>query len=53
MQGKATYVSALGLARAREFAEDLRRQAHTALGGFGHQAARLRELADFIVLRKF
>ena len=52
-QGKATYVSALGLAPAREFAEDLRLQAHTALEGFGLQAARLRELADFIVLRKF
>ena len=53
MQGKATYVSAMGLARAKEFAEDLRRQAHTAIESFGARAARLGQLADFIVLRKF
>jgi farnesyl diphosphate synthase len=53
IQGKATYVSALGLAHAREFAEDLRLQAHTAIESFGDRAARLGELADFIVLRKF
>ncbi len=53
IQGKATYVSEMGLARAREFAEDLRRQAHTALETFGGRAARLGQLADFIVLRKF
>ena len=53
MQGKATYVSAMGLARAKEFAEDLRRQAHTAIDSFGARAARLGQLADFIVLRKF
>jgi farnesyl diphosphate synthase len=53
IQGKATYVSALGLADARAFAEDLRLQAHTAIESFGDRAARLCELADFIVLRKF
>jgi farnesyl diphosphate synthase len=53
MQGKATYVSAMGIARAREFAEDLRMQAHAALAGFGNRAGRLAQLADFIVLRKF
>jgi farnesyl diphosphate synthase len=53
IQGKATYVSALGLADAREFAEDLRIQAHTAIEPFGGRAARLAQLADFIVLRKF
>ena len=53
LQGKATYVSAMGLARAKEFAEDLRQQAHTAIAPFGGRAARLGELADFIVLRKF
>ena len=52
-QGKPTYVSAMGTARAREFAEELRRDAHAALVGFGEHARRLRELADFIVLRKF
>ena len=52
-QGKATYVSSMGLSRAREFAEDLRIQAHTALESFGARASRLGQLADFIVLRKF
>jgi farnesyl diphosphate synthase len=53
MQGKATYVSAMGIARAKEFAEELRVQAHAALAGFGERAGRLAQLADFIVLRKF
>jgi farnesyl diphosphate synthase len=53
MQGKATYVSAMGLSRAKEFAGDLRRQAHTAIEPLGPRAARLGQLADFIVLRKF
>jgi farnesyl diphosphate synthase len=52
-QGKATYVQAMGVARARAFAEELRRAAHAALEGFGERALRLRQLADFIVLRKF
>jgi farnesyl diphosphate synthase len=52
-QGKPTYVSALGSARARAFAEELRRGAHAALAQFGAEALRLRQLADFIVLRKF
>ena len=52
-QGKATYVSAMGLPAARQLAEDLRDQAHGALDGLGDGARRLRELADFIVLRKF
>ena len=51
--GKATYVSLMGLARARELAEELRAQAQAALGGLGAPARRLSELADFIVLRKF
>jgi farnesyl diphosphate synthase len=51
--GKPTYVSLLGLARARELAEELRAEAHQALLPFGERAARLGELADFIVLRKF
>jgi farnesyl diphosphate synthase len=52
-QGKPTYVSALGLARAREMAESLRGDAHAALSGLGARARRLGEVADFIVLRKF
>ncbi|TAK42836.1 MAG: polyprenyl synthetase family protein [Betaproteobacteria bacterium] len=52
-QGKPTYVSALGVGHAREFAEELRQDAHAALAPLGERARRLRELADFIVLRKF
>ncbi|HWA38859.1 MAG TPA: farnesyl diphosphate synthase [Burkholderiales bacterium] len=52
-QGKATYVSLLGVARAREMAEALRAEAHAALEPLGARARRLRELADFVVLRKF
>ena len=52
-QGKPTYVSAMGIAHAKELAEELRREAHEALAGFGARALRLRQLADFIVLRKF
>jgi farnesyl diphosphate synthase len=52
-QGKPTYVSAIGLARARELAQELGSEAHAALEGFGGRARRLAELADFIVLRKF
>ncbi|HEY5638206.1 MAG TPA: farnesyl diphosphate synthase [Burkholderiales bacterium] len=52
-QGKPTYVSALGVARARAFAEELRAEAQGALGVLGARAARLAALADFIVLRKF
>lgn len=52
-QGKATYVSALGLGRARQLADDLRAEALAALEGLGSRAQRLAQLADFIVLRKF
>jgi farnesyl diphosphate synthase len=52
-QGKPTYVSALGVGRARELADELRAEAHTALQSFGDRASRLAQLADFIVLRQF
>jgi farnesyl diphosphate synthase len=52
-QEKPTYVSILGLARTRALAEEMRTEAHAALSSFGAAAARLHELADFIVLRKF
>ncbi len=52
-QGKSTYVTAMGASRAREFAEELRRDAHAALRELGARGRRLAELADFIVLRKF
>ncbi len=50
---KPTYVSALGLARAKALAEELRKDAHVALTSLGSAAHRLGDLADFIVLRKF
>lgn len=50
---KPTYVSLLGLAGAKEMAQRLHREALDTLDGFGEPALRLRELADFIVLRKF
>ena len=50
---KPTYVSAIGVSRAKELAQDLRHNALNALAGFGERALRLRQLADFIVLRKF
>jgi len=52
-QGKPTYVSLLGIAQAREWAERLRQDAHAALAPFGERASQLRGLADFIVLRSF
>ncbi|SOY47893.1 geranyltranstransferase (=farnesyldiphosphate synthase) [Cupriavidus taiwanensis] len=48
---KPTYVSLLGLEPARELAGSLRAEAYEALAGFGERAARLRDLADLIVLR--
>jgi farnesyl diphosphate synthase len=50
---KPTYVSAIGVTRARKLAEEMRRDALATLTGFGERALRLRQLADFIVLRKF
>jgi farnesyl diphosphate synthase len=50
---KPTYVSLLGIQEARNMAQRLHREALEALAGFGDAAQRLRELADFIVLRKF
>ena len=51
--GKPTYVAALGAAAARGLAQELRADAHAALGPLGSRGERLRSLADFIVLRKF
>ena len=50
---KPTYVSLLGLASAREFAENLRTQALDALAVFEGRATRLIALTDFITHRKF
>jgi farnesyl diphosphate synthase len=50
---KPTYVSVLGLERAREFAADLRAQACAALAVFGERGERLIALTDFIAHRQF
>jgi farnesyl diphosphate synthase len=50
---KPTYVSAMGVVRARDLAQELRQNALDAIAGFGEGGLRLRQLADFIVLRKF
>lgn len=50
---KPTYVSLLGIQGAREMAQRLHREALETLEEYGDKAQRLRELADFIVLRKF
>ena len=52
-QNKPTYVSVLGVAESKKLAAELRAEALAALDAFGARARRLRELADFIVLRKF
>jgi farnesyl diphosphate synthase len=49
---KPTYVSLLGVTRAREMAHELHHDALAALDGF-KQSQHLRELADFILQRQF
>lgn len=50
-ENKPTYVSLLGLDGAQAFAHELRHAALESIAPLGPQAARLTELADFIVLR--
>ena len=50
---KPTYVSVLGLERARDLAEELRENALRALDFLPQKGGHLRQLADFIVLRKY
>jgi farnesyl diphosphate synthase len=50
---KPTYVTLLGVQAAKKMAAELHGEALDALAEFGQEARRLRELADFIVLRKF
>jgi farnesyl diphosphate synthase len=52
-RNKPTYVQLLGVSRARELALEMRATAIDALAPFGPRAARLEELADFIVMRRF
>ncbi|PAU85741.1 (2E,6E)-farnesyl diphosphate synthase [Pseudomonas sp. WN033] len=50
---KPTYPALLGLQGARDLASQLRDQALDSLSGFGTGAERLRQLADYIVQRRF
>jgi len=52
-RNKPTYVTVLGTARTSEFAQNLRDEARKALLPFGEAAHRLRELARFIIDRKY
>ncbi len=49
---KPTYVSLMGLNPAKQFAHDLLADALDALKGFDARADRLRQLAEFIVMRE-
>jgi farnesyl diphosphate synthase len=49
---KPTYTSLMGLGEARRFAGELLADSLDALSSFGPGAARLREIADFIVHRR-
>jgi len=51
--GKPTYVTLLGVQAAKKMATELHAEALDALTIFGQPAHRLRQLADFILLRKF
>jgi len=52
LQNKSTYVTVLGLGRAKAFAGELRTEARRALKALPRKGGRLAELADFIVLRQ-
>jgi len=50
---KPTFVSAIGVAASKTLASELRADAMQALEPFGARAARLAQLADYIVMREF
>ncbi|MFA5826751.1 MAG: farnesyl diphosphate synthase [Gallionellaceae bacterium] len=50
---KPTYVTLLGAVAAKKMAAELHQEAMQSLAEFGDKAQRLRELADFIVMRKY
>lgn len=52
IQGKATLVAAMGVARARDHAQLLIKQAISHLSVFDRKADNLRALAEFVVARK-
>jgi len=51
-QQKATYPALFGLQKSQEFATKLASDALNELSVYGDRAARLRELAEFLVLRR-
>jgi geranylgeranyl diphosphate synthase type II len=51
-QQKATYPAVYGLERSHEIATELANKAIAELEPFGEKAARLREIAEFLVLRR-
>lgn len=51
-QQKATYPALFGLEKSHKFARELATQALAALETFGARAANLRELGEFLVLRR-
>jgi geranylgeranyl diphosphate synthase type II len=51
-QQKATYPAVYGLERSHQIANDLATKAITELAPFSDRAARLREIAEFLVLRR-
>jgi geranylgeranyl diphosphate synthase, type II len=51
-QQKATYPALFGLEKSREFATELATKALDELKTYGERASRLRELAEFLVLRR-
>jgi geranylgeranyl diphosphate synthase type II len=51
-QQKATYPAIFGLARSHEIASELSAKAIADLAAYGEQAARLRQIAEFLVHRR-
>jgi len=51
-QQKATYPALYGLPRSHEIAKELATKAIAAIEPYGERAARLREIAEFLVLRR-
>lgn len=51
-QKKATYPVLFGLEKSRQLAEELAKRAIAELGCYGERAGRLKELAEFLVLRR-
>jgi len=49
---KATYPAVYGLERSHQIANDLATKATAELAPYGDRAARLREIAEFLVLRR-